>query len=319
MTLPTESMTEIFGNTVQQSILLHGVANNSLPHSLLFSGQEGIGKKLFAITLAKNLLCTTHNACGSCPSCVQIAHNTHPDVIVVEPNEKGNIPIGSEDQEGTIRWLIGRVSLASVHDARVIIINDAHCMNIQSQNALLKTIEEPPAGTFIILISSERNQLLPTIRSRVAEYVFHPLSDSDLVSILTKKGVEKQKLDSIIPVAGGSASYALALADDSIFSQLKEAYSAISDFVCKPVVFSYELSPIIQAVGVYTAIDLLINMFRLHCSNTKNDLPWMSTELDQTQAIEIIKILLELRRGISHNINIRMALKGMLYSLCFTR
>ncbi len=319
MTLPTEGMTGIFGNSALQSILLHGVENNSLPHSLLFCGQEGIGKKLFAITLAKNLLCTTHNACGSCSSCIQIAHNTHPDVIAVEPNEKGNIPIGSDDQEGTIRWLIGRVSLASVHDARVIIINDAHCMNMQSQNALLKTIEEPPANTYIILISSERNQLLPTIRSRVAEYVFHPLSDSDLASILTEKGVDEQKLNSIIPVAGGSASYALALADDTIFSQLKEAYSAISDFVCKPVVFSYELSHIIQAIGAYTTIDLLINMFRLHCSSTKNTMPWLCTELDQTQAIEIIKILLELRRGIPHNINIRMALKGMLYSLCFTR
>jgi len=311
-------MAEILGNTVQQSILLHGAKNNSLPHSLLFSGQEGIGKKLCAINLAKTMLCASGNACGACPSCVQIDHGTHPDVIMIEPNDKGNIPIGSDEQEGSIRWLIGRISLASVHNQRVIIINDAHCMNIQSQNALLKTIEEPPAHTYIILISSERNQLLPTIRSRVAEYVFHPLGDSDLVSILEKSGIDRQKFGSIIPVAGGSASYALTLADDTLFSQLKDAYSAIASFVCQPEIFSYELSPIIQNIGAYKTIDLLINIFRLHCS-TKSAVPWLYSALDQTHAVEIIKILLELRRGIAHNINIRMALKGMLYSLCFAK
>lgn len=285
---------------------------------MLFSGPEGIGKKLCAVKLAKTMLCAGNNACGTCPSCVQIDHGTHPDVIIIEPNEKGNIPIGSEEQEGSIRWLIGRVSLASVYN-RVIIINDAHCMNIQSQNALLKTIEEPPAHTFIILISSERNQLLPTIHSRVTEYVFHPLSDSDLASILEKSGIDREKYDSIIPVAGGSASYALTLADEALFSKLKEAYNAIAGFVCQPEIFSYELSPIIQQIGAYRTIDLLINIFRLHCTNTKNGVPWLHSALDETCAIEIIKILLELRRGISHNINIRMALKGMLYSLCFTK
>jgi DNA polymerase III delta prime subunit len=209
------------------------------------------------------------------------------------------------------------VNLASLSQKRVIIINDAHCMNIQSQNALLKTIEEPPAHTFIILISSERNQLLPTIHSRVTEYVFHPLSDSDLVSILQKSGIDRQTCDSIIPVAGGSVSYALTLARDDLYSQLKEAYSAIASFVCQPEVFSYDLSPILQEIGAYRTIDLLINIFRLHC--TKNVVPWLHSTLDQTHAIEIIKILLELRKGISHNINIRMALKGMLYSLCFTK
>ncbi|MCX8124103.1 MAG: hypothetical protein N3F66_08065 [Spirochaetes bacterium] len=319
MTLSTNSMTQILGNTIQQSILLHSVQNNSLPHSLLFSGLEGIGKRLFAIKLAKTMLCVHHTACDSCPQCLQITHNTHPDVIVIGPNQKGTIPIGSEDQEGTIRWLIGRVNLALVYDFRVIIINDAHCMNVQAQNALLKTIEEPPVNTFIILVSSERNQLLPTIRSRVAEYVFHPLSDSDLVSIMEHNGVDMQKYDSIIPIAGGSASYALTLADDTIFSQLKEAYAAIIRFVCNPVVFTYELSPLIQAIGAYTTIDLLINMFRLHCTNSNDMFPWFENKLDSARAIEIIKILLELRKGISHNINIRMALKGMLYSLCFTK
>ncbi|MEJ5360975.1 MAG: DNA polymerase III subunit delta' [Spirochaetota bacterium] len=310
-------MTQILGNTVQQSILLHAASNNILPHSLLFSGLEGIGKKLCAIKLAKTMLCASGNACNTCPSCRQIDHATHPDVIIIEPNEKGNIPIGSDEQEGSIRWLIGRVNLASLNQKRVIIINDAHCMNIQSQNALLKTIEEPPAHTFIILISSERNQLLPTIRSRVTEYVFHPLSDSDLVSILQNSGIDRQTYDSIIPVAGGSASYALTLARDTLFSQLKEAYSAIASFLCQPEVFSYDLSPIIQEIGAYRTVDLLINIFRLHC--TKNAVPWLHSALDQTQAVEIIKILLELRKGISHNINIRMALKGMLYSLCFTK
>ncbi|MGQ9841958.1 MAG: DNA polymerase III subunit [Spirochaetota bacterium] len=312
-------MTEILGNTVQQSKLLHGAKNNSLPHALFFSGIEGIGKKLCAIHLAKTMLCVSGNACGVCASCVQIDHGTHPDVITIEPNNKGNIPIGSDEQEGSIRWLIGRVSLSSVYNQRIIIINDAHCMNIQSQNALLKTIEEPPSHTYIILISSERNQLLPTIHSRVTEYAFHPLSDSDLISILRKSGIDRQKYHSIIPVAQGSAAYALILADDTLFSQLKEAYSAISNFVCQPEIFSHDLSPIIQEIGVYRTIDILINMFRLQYSSTKNTVPWLDSTLGKTRAVEIIKILLELRKGISHNINIRMALKGMLYSLCFTK
>ncbi len=309
----------ILGNHIQQSILLHCIKNFNLPHSLLFSGPEGIGKKLFALTVAKTLLCVHNNACGTWPSCVQIDSGTHPDVIIIEPNEKGTIPIGDENQAGSIRWLIARVSLATVHASRVVIINNAHSMNIQSQNALLKTIEEPPSNTFIILISSERNQLLPTIRSRVAEYVFHPLHDSDIAAILTQHGISQHKFDAIIPVSGGSASYALTLADDSVYMLLTQAYNAIAEFVTKPVVFSHELSPIIQAIGAVKTIDLLINMFRLHIAGTATNVAWYNSALDKSQAAEIIKILLELRKGLSHNINIRMALKGMLYSLCFTK
>lgn len=306
----------LLGNDIQQSKLLHCLREGILPHSLLFSGIDGIGKKLFAMTLAKTMLCIHGNACGTCPSCLQISGATHPDLIVVNPNDKGTIHIGDEDEESTVRWLTARVSLASIHKYRVIIINDAHCMNIQAQNALLKTVEEPPQNTFIIIISAERTLLLPTIRSRTTEYVFRPLGDSDIVSILTQQGIPHHKHDTIIPVASGSASYALTLADDTVYSMLTDAYHAICQFVLHPRIFTYELSPIIQSVGPQKTIDLLINMFRLHCRSAV-ELSWANPSMNESTAADIIKLLLELRKALAHNINIRMALKGMLYSLCF--
>ncbi len=312
------TMQPLSGNHKQQTIISHCLHNASLPHSLLFSGLEGIGKKTFAMTLAKMMFCK-NNACNTCPSCLQIEHGIHPDVIVMGPNDKGTIPIGNDDEhEGSIRWLIARISLAPVNNCRVVIINDAHTMNMQAQNALLKTIEEPPHNNFIILISSERNQLLPTIRSRITEYVFNPLSQEELTAILVHNGVSHEKHNAILAVASGSASYALILSDDTLYAMIVDAYRAIVNFVIHPEVFSHDLLPLLQALGPYKTIDLLINIFRLHCGNSFPSLPWFDSYLKEETAVEIIKILLELRRGLSHNINIRMALKGMLYSLCFS-
>ncbi|MBP8178185.1 MAG: DNA polymerase III subunit delta', partial [Spirochaetes bacterium] len=161
------TMQPLSGNHKQQTIISHCLHNASLPHSLLFSGLEGIGKKTFAMTLAKMMFCK-NNACNTCPSCLQIEHGIHPDVIVMEPNDKGTIPIGNDDEhEGSIRWLIARISLAPVNNCRVVIINDAHAMNVQAQNAFLKTLEEPPPRTLLLLLTTQPEQLLPTIQSRV--------------------------------------------------------------------------------------------------------------------------------------------------------
>jgi DNA polymerase-3 subunit delta' len=193
-------MQPLSGNHKQQNYYYHCLHNALLPHSLLFTGLEGIGKKLFALTFAKMMFCK-NNACNTCPSCLQIEHGIHPDFIVVEPNDKGTIPIGNNDEhEGSIRWLIARISLAPVNGNRVVIINDAHTMNVQAQNALLKTIEEPPRNNFIILISSEAQSAIANHTPRITEYVFNPLSQEELTAILVHNGVPHEKHNAIFPL-----------------------------------------------------------------------------------------------------------------------
>lgn len=140
------------------------IANQRLPHALLLQGQEGIGKYDFALALAKKILCEENgvNACGQCKSCGLIESHNHPDLLAIEPEEKGKqIKI---DDVRTAADFISKTSQQG--GAKVLIISPAENMNRFAANALLKTLEEPPQGNTLLLVSHKPSQLIATIRSR---------------------------------------------------------------------------------------------------------------------------------------------------------
>jgi DNA polymerase-3 subunit delta' len=148
------------------------VAGGSLPPSLIFAGPSGIGKRETAIALAQELNCPATGdpaaaACGSCAVCTRIARGVHPDVLIVEPGDSGSIKIEQ------VRDLIERAAYRPFEGKRrVVIIDEADTLMAAAQNALLKTLEEPPSSSMFVLVTSRPDALLGTLRSRCIQLRF---------------------------------------------------------------------------------------------------------------------------------------------------
>tara|TARA_R110002153_G_scaffold6556_4_gene29941 strand:- start:1206 stop:2093 length:888 start_codon:yes stop_codon:yes gene_type:complete len=154
--------------------LSNRIAADKLHHALLIQGPSGLGKSNFALELAQLLLCKARKGdkvCGFCQSCLLNAANNHPDLHVVESDKQ----IGVDQIRDAIKTL---VSSAHMSGAKVLIIYHAHTMTESSANALLKTLEEPTANTFLLLTTDKPERILPTIRSR-CEKLALPLPDLD--------------------------------------------------------------------------------------------------------------------------------------------
>ncbi len=150
----------------QWSLIQSMISNDRLPHALLITGVKGTGIQEFATKLAASVLCEqtteTGENCQSCAACHLIKASTHPDLLLVSPEEEGKAI--KVDQ---IRKLVGFSQLQNHYNQRkVIIISPAEAMNISSANSLLKTLEEPPGDTLIILVSHQPSSLPITVRSR---------------------------------------------------------------------------------------------------------------------------------------------------------
>ena len=197
-----------------------------VPGALLFSGEEGIGKKHFALEIAKALNCQTPKgveACDHCPSCKRISQSTFPDYTDEKERKERLIWSGHTDvalarpynrllriglmraieQEANFRPYEGR--------ARIFIIEEADRLNPQSSNALLKTLEEPPVTSHIILITARPASLLSTIRSRCQMVRFAPLTSAEIESFLvSSKQVSQMDARLLSRIARGSIGRALA-------------------------------------------------------------------------------------------------------------
>jgi DNA polymerase-3 subunit delta' len=190
-----------------------------------------VGKELTALSFAQSLVCRERpgEGCGECASCGRIARRNHPDVIWLMPEEEQVARgfAGRSDFTGTpsreikveqIRALQERLAFRALEgDRKIAIVASAHQMNLQAQNAFLKTLEEPPAGTVLMLIASAPDKLLPTIRSRCSRLHFGPLPESFVAQkVLAERKLEEETARLVAVMAGGSLSRALELDVDAL-------------------------------------------------------------------------------------------------------
>lgn len=229
-----------------------------MAHAYLFAGPHGIGKRKFAIELAKALLCESPpdilSACDHCSGCIQVEAETHPDCTIVrKPDDKLELPID------TIRELCGNLGLKPTRGSRkVAIIEDADDFNIESANAFLKSLEEPPPGTTLILLSSSPDSQLATIRSRCQVVNFAPLSARALEQILIENEVtDRERIKQLIGMAGGSAGQALALNDPAVWELRKALITAMnqSRFASSSLIEHWNL--FIEGAGKESALQRL--------------------------------------------------------------
>ena len=178
----------ILGQEQPKKILKNALQSSNVAHAYLFHGQESIGKKQIAIELAKSLNCASPikgDACDECTSCRKIENRTHPDFFFVEPIK--NTPTAREAviKIEAIRKLQRKLAFHPYEGkVKAAIIDNADLMNLQAANSFLKTLEEPPSATILILISSNPFKLLPTLISRCQTIQFQPLTHENIEKIL---------------------------------------------------------------------------------------------------------------------------------------
>ena len=216
------SWENLIGHAATADYLKKNIANEKFPHAVIFSGEEGIGKRLTAEICAASLLCENQkdgSPCGVCENCRLVAARSHPDFYVVEAEETKatrNIKIGQ------IREMQSEAALRPINSARrVIIIDGAELMNNAAANCLLKTIEEPPSQTIFILLTASRSTLLMTIRSRCMTVNFDKIPVEEIRNVLIERGVESSEAENLSVIADGSLGRALKL-KESGGAQLRE-------------------------------------------------------------------------------------------------
>lgn len=211
-------MSDIVGHQNVIELLKRTVDEGRPAHAYLFTGREGVGKKRVAVMFACMLNCPggVNHDDRSCNVCRRIIEEKHPDVFIERP-ERGKIRIDR------IRALQSYFKYAPVEGRyRVTIIDDAHLMNHPSQNALLKTLEEPPPARMLILVSAKPTLLLPTVRSRCRRIRFGAIPVGPLASLLqTERGLSEDKARVLAAVSCGSVGRALKM-EDSRFMDLRE-------------------------------------------------------------------------------------------------
>lgn len=227
----SESITQLESLVGQEKpirLLTTLLRNGTIPHALLFTGIDGIGKRLAAMAFAMACNClnpdseplfqdernfhTTKNRldrtppCGSCRSCRKIQAGSHPDIIIVEPS-------GQFIKIGQIRALCHTLAMKPFEARRrVVIILDSQTMNPSAGNAILKLLEEPPDRTILILTARQSSDLLPTIVSRCQHIRFNPIPRENMVTMLVeKKSARPDDAAIIASMANGSFSKALAI------------------------------------------------------------------------------------------------------------
>jgi DNA polymerase-3 subunit delta' len=211
-----------------------------LASTFLFVGPPGVGKRTFALHLAQSLLCERAAAerlapCGECPSCHQVQSGNHPDVDVVsKPADKAFLPLELliGDAEHRMRsGLCYNIALRPYSGRRKIaIIDDADYLNKEGANCLLKTLEEPPPKSLLILIGTSEQRQLPTIRSRCQIVRFAPLSEDHVTRLLLEQDLcaDRPLAEQAARLSGGSLQRAALWCDESIVSFRRELFEMLA-------------------------------------------------------------------------------------------
>ncbi|MCD8117892.1 MAG: DNA polymerase III subunit delta [Lachnospiraceae bacterium] len=211
---------EVLGQEHIKEHFQRAVQRRRVAHAYLIEGEEGMGKRMVARAAAMAIQCERQDgfACGECLSCRQMMTGKQPDVREIV-HEKPNVLKIDEVREQLVQDMPVR-PYANAH--KIYIVPDADKMNPQAQNAILKTIEEPPPYGIIFLLVKNRFLMTETVRSRCVKMTLHPLSDAVIVDYLMQKcGVTDYRAEEVAAFAGGNLGKAVRLANGDGFFELK--------------------------------------------------------------------------------------------------
>ena len=297
----------IIGQEFAKKYLTNSMRKNKINHAYMFEGIEGIGKKKFTGELSKILL-KSENVDSS------------PDYINIYPD-------GSSIKIAQIRKLQTDIIIKPHKDYKIYIINDAEKMTIEAQNALLKTLEEPPGYAIMILITSNKEALLDTIKSRCEIIKFLPISLLDLKKYLIKNGVDEQRAQLLATFSRGSIEKALELSESAEFAIMREdIQSYIQTILDKNIIEILEIPNNMDKYKkeVISILDMMVNYFRdMMLLKEKVDksmiinsdkiifIQNMSKKITYSQVSKIIDIIEETKKKIKSNCNFNISIQVM--------
>lgn len=313
----------------------------TIPHALLFTGIEGVGKLNAALAFAMACNCTAQmqnaesrvgnekiiqnptDPCGACRSCRKIKSGNHPDIIIIEPYG----PLIRIDQ---IRALCHTLAMKPYEARlRVVIISEAQAMNPEAGNALLKVLEEPPDRTILILTATQTSDLLPTIVSRCQHIRFNPISRKSIEALLIKEqGIDPDNAMIIAAMANGSFSKALAMHKANWINQrnwlINEVESLSSRPICLLLAFAERLSK--NKETIVDSLEVMKSWFRdlVICNydtekiinkDLTDKIRYASQKITVNSLLLKIKAIQTAQKDIGANTNLRLALEVMIMRL----
>ena len=219
---------DIIGQETIKDHMYNALRTGSISHAYIINGDEGSGRKTLAYTFAAAMQCqdlqeepAAHalEPCGRCLSCIQSLSGNQPDTITIT-REKGKASIGIEE----IRRMRADLQIKPYANAhKIYIVQDAERLTVQAQNALLKTLEEPPEYAVIFLIANGLVNFLPTILSRCVTLQTRAVEEKQIADFLRgKKGLSERQAEILARFAGGNPGKALQLTDDQEFMELRD-------------------------------------------------------------------------------------------------
>ncbi len=254
----------IVGHEQIKNSLKKSLETKRINHAFIFSGQEGMGKLLLAKTFAKTLQCEEQKSspCNNCISCKTFESNNHPDIIYV--NNTNTKSIGVDD----VREQISKQTEIKPYKYtyKIFIVEEAEKLTVAAQNALLKTIEEPPAYGIFMLLTQNANSFLPTVISRCVRYNLRPLSFYQVSQYLTEtRGLEPAKADLLAGFAQGNIGRALGLIEDEEFIAMRNNIINILKNINKTdlsEIFLYAKDTEIYKDRIQDALDIMYLWYR---------------------------------------------------------
>jgi DNA polymerase-3 subunit delta' len=315
----------IIGHQQQIKILKSAISQQRIAHAYLFDGPTGIGKKLVAHALACAFLCDTGCGCGSCSSCTTMAAGSHPDFHLLQPD-------GDSIKIDQIRILQSQLALRSFAGrGKACLIDNAELMTREAANALLKTLEEPTAGTLIIVISSQPESLLETIRSRCQRLRFSRLPRQQLARHLANDLTFSADAALVLAaVADGSFEKALGQHQDLYLKKRAGLIQSLSALSSTSSIQTFELAQTLKAekdlIGeILNIFDIYLRDLLLYQHGQPEDqlinqdlLPLIqqqSCKLSTPQLITKLKAVAQTRSYLSRNVNLHLALDHMLLQI----
>ncbi len=339
----------IVGQNRPIRILTAFLQNGTIPHALLFTGIEGVGKKSVADIFATACNCTGDisenkfkrgssraadkpssanrqpitNPCGRCKSCRKIESRSHPDIIRIEPS---GVFIKIDQIRALCHSLAMKPYEASI---RMVLISDAQAMNPAAGNALLKVLEEPPTGTILILVANHTADLLPTIVSRCRHIRFNPISRKDMESVLVSShGLDPPNATIVAAMAGGSLSRALHMYRTNWINRrnwlIRELDSLSSKTISRLLAFSEHLAqnkadlPDALEIMKFWLRDLVIGKFypeKIIHQDLAENVHQTAQKMSTTSLISKIETIQSTQNAIQAGTNLRLAMETMVLKL----
>ncbi len=317
-------------------MLQRDLGRGRIRHAYLITGPAGVGKETLALNLANALLCDNPvdgDACGQCRACLLTSRATHPDLLKVTPEISGKRIRTGKVKIEAIRQLIYDVNLKPVEAGRrVACLIGFDAANDQSQNALLKTLEEPPGNVVVILTAESADALLPTIRSRCEVIALRPLTTAETRDFLVAgHAIDRERADLLARVSGGRPGFALRLAHDpDSLAERQTTLAAVRSLLSANRVTRFAMAERLAREAtvdeIQATLQLWASLWRdVLLAMTDADLPRTNLDFDADIAAiarvvtpaagrQALAALTRTANLLGRNINARLALEVMLMS-----